>query len=195
MRRYDNECCGEINACRAKTHALPGGVLEGGGGLMLPTVHGSCADERITAPDAAVKQLLAEHPYLTRISDWSTVVVAGGSVARSLFKKGYVNRLFQMIKRHEPPLHLQGDSNVGRRSRRSVLSVDSRLLVLSVQHLDHPALIPSPSFHQFSTHLLHVTPHPNLLRHDAEAPQRIFGRRRKLRTRTRGHNPLGKVCL
>ena len=43
-------------------------------------------------PSKAIEALIQHAPYLSRITDWSHVVVAGGSVARALFPGGFALR-------------------------------------------------------------------------------------------------------
>ena len=91
---YDECAQLDINYKRAMASARPFCASQALGcascGVVIPSLgpnHESA--DFLLSPGDALQKLHEQHPYLPRITDWSNVVLAGGSVARSLFPRGY----------------------------------------------------------------------------------------------------------
>ena len=87
LQSYTPDLVARVNSSREA--AAEEGAPSSSFALVLPTSGFRRGEQPMVSPEAARDKLLSYHPYLARIKDWSNLVVAGGSVARSLVPYGY----------------------------------------------------------------------------------------------------------
>lgn len=89
MQPYTDVFCETINSTRARSKFPEKQVTVSEDGKSLLDCLHYLRPKPLRAPERAVAKLRYYQPFVKRISDWSNIVVAGGSVARSLFWRGY----------------------------------------------------------------------------------------------------------